>query len=140
MTKDEKKQLKTWLWSYQNCMSDIDSAVREATEWRGRAEKMTTMISDMPKGTSGLKLDDIVVEMLSVFGDIDLKTRQAKTAKEELETAFNALEPQTLGEVMKRRYINGMSWREIAIVMGYSHKHVLKLHGQALKKVKVDTK
>lgn len=43
--------------------------------------------------------------------------------------------------VMELRYLECMSWREVAQSLHFSHKHVFKLHGEALRRLyDVDTK
>lgn len=36
-------------------------------------------------------------------------------------------------EILTRRYLLGQTWEKIAVEMGYSYRHVTKLHGYALK-------
>lgn len=136
MTKDEKKDLKTWLYRYIDAGVDIDSMHRELAEWVARAEKITQTISDMPRGTNGLTTDDIVVKTIDLQHAINAKVDEAIEIRAELDAAFTALDPPVLGQVMRYRYINGLAWNEIAIAMNYTERHILRFHGSALKKLK----
>ena len=39
--------------------------------------------------------------------------------------------------ILYGRYVNFYSWEKIAQDMGYSERHVLRLHGSALEKVQI---
>lgn len=135
MTNKEKKD---WLWRYKEALLDIDSWQRELEEWRTRAEKITQVVSDMPRGGSALKVDDIVVKMTEIMDNIRAKVSESQKIKLELEIAFEGLNDGILEGLMKYRYINCLDWAQIAIVMGYSEPHCWKLHGRALQRLEVD--
>lgn len=135
MTNKEKKD---WLWRYKEALLDIDSWQRELEEWRTRAEKIAQVVSDMPRGGSALKVDDIVVKMTEIMDNIKEKVSESQKIKLELEIAFEGLNDGILEGLMKYRYINCLDWAQIAIVMGYSEPHCWKLHGRALQRLEVD--
>lgn len=134
MTNKEKKD---WLWRYKEALLDIDSWQRELEEWRTRAEKITQVVSDMPRGGSALKVDDIVIKMTEILDNIEAKVSESQKIKLELEIAFEGLNDGILEGLMKYRYINCLDWAQIAIVMGYGERHLYKLHGKALYKLEI---
>lgn len=134
MTNKEKKD---WLWRYKEALLDIDSWQRELEEWQTRAEKITQVVSDMPRGGSALKVDDIVVKMTEITDNIRAKVSESQKIKLELEIAFEGLNDGILEGLMKYRYINCLDWAQIAIVMGYGERHLYKLHGKALYKLEI---
>ena len=127
MTNKEKKD---WLWRYKEALLDIDSWQRELEEWQTRAEKITQVVSDMPRGGKALEVDDIV-------DNIEAKVSESQKIKLELEIAFEGLNDGILEGLMKFRYINCLDWAQIAIVMGYGERHLYKLHGKALYKLEI---
>ena len=135
MTNKEKKD---WLWRYKEALLDIDSWQRELEEWRTRAEKITQVVSDMPRGGKALEVDDIVIKMDEILDNIEAKVSESQKIKLELEIAFEGLNDGILEGLMKYRYINCLDWAQIAIVMVYSEPHCWKLHGKALEKLEVD--
>ena len=135
MTNKEKKDR---LWRYKEALLDIDSWQRELEEWRTRAEKITQVVSDMPRGGKALEVDDIVIKMDEILDNIEAKVSESQKIKLELEIAFEGLNDGILEGLMKYRYINCLDWAQIAIVMGYSEPHCWKLHGKALEKLEVD--
>lgn len=134
MTNKEKKD---WLWRYKEALLDIDSWQRELEEWQTRAEKITQVVSDMPRGGKALKVDDIVIKMTEILDNIKAKVSESQKIKLELEIAFEGLNDGILEGLMKYRYINCLDWAQIAIVMGYSEQHLYRLHGVGLSLLKI---
>lgn len=134
MTNKEKKD---WLWRYKEALLDIDSWQRELEEWRTRAEKITQVVSDMPRGGKALEVDDIVIKMDEIMDNIKAKVSESQKIKLELEIAFEGINDGMLEGLMKYRYINCLDWAQIAIIMGYGERHLYKLHGKALYKLEI---
>lgn len=134
MTNKEKKD---WLWRYKEALLDIDSWQRELEEWRTRAEKITQVVSDMPRGGKALEVDDIVIKMIEIMDNIKEKVSESQTIKLELEIAFEGLNDGILEGLMKYRYINCLDWDQIAIIMGYEERQIYRLHGKALTMIEI---
>lgn len=66
-----------------------------------------------------------------------LLTKKIKLVKEInlLENAFKFLDEKEM-EVIKLRYINPISWEEVAYKLGYSKSHCKRLRVQAINKIK----
>lgn len=135
MTNKEKK---AWLLRFRDAMRDIDCWEREMEEWRLRAEKITRTISDMPRGGKVLNIDDIISEMDEILRSIHRKIKESNLIKLEIEIAIESIDDPILEDLMKYRYVKGMSFKEISIILGYSEPHCWKLHGKALERIKVD--
>lgn len=134
MTNKEKKD---WLWRYKEALLDIDSWQRELEEWQTRAEKITQVVSDMPRGGKALEVDEIVIKMTEIMDNIKEKVSESQKIKLELKIAFEGLNDGILEGLMKYRYINCLDWAQIAIVMGYSKQHLYRLHGVGLSLLKI---
>ena len=102
-----------------------------------RATKITTELSDMPKGTS--QLQDKMAELASQIVDMkDEKYGQIikmyKT-KKQIEDKIDLLE-QPYRNILYFKYIKGKNLTEVANVIGYNYKWTCEMHGYALKKYK----
>ena len=53
----------------------------------------------------------------------------SKYTKEDI---IRMVEDSTLRTLLEYRYINGKKWEEIALMMGYDYRYILKIHGKAL--------
>ncbi|MEG0681338.1 MAG: DUF1492 domain-containing protein [Eubacterium sp.] len=106
-------------------------------EWRIRSEKITQVVSDMPRGGKSLKVDDIIAEMMDILDKTKKKVSESDKIKLELEIAIMGLGDGVLESLMRYRYINCLEWARIAIIMGYGERHLYKLHGKALYKLEI---
>ena len=52
--------------------------------------------------------------------------------RKEIEGIIRAVEDNILRTLLEYRYINGKKWEEIALMMGYDYRYILKIHGKAL--------
>ena len=102
-----------------------------------RATKITTELSDMPKGTP--KLEDRMAELASQI--VDMKNekygqiiKMYKT-KKQIEDKIDLLE-QPYRILLYFKYIKGKNLTEVANVIGYNYKWTCEMHGYALKKYK----
>lgn len=102
-----------------------------------RATKITTELSDMPKGTP--KLEDRMAELASQI--VDMKNekywqiiKMYKT-KKQIEDKIDLLE-QPYRNILYFKYIKGKNLTEVANVIGYNYKWTCEMHGYALKKYK----
>lgn len=80
----------------------------------------------------------------AVLRVMELEERLSKeidelTAKlREIELAVNAVPDEVQREVLTRRYLLYQKWEDIAEEMNYSVQHIFRLHGAALKNMRVN--
>lgn len=136
MTNQEKKEA---LQQYLSAGREEERLEREIQRWRSRAEKMTAGYSRASGGTG----DDRSLEQ--TVARIDELTRQLTCQREELVSlrrsigaAIDAVPEARLRELLRLRYIDGMSFEQIAVKMNYCWRQVLRLHGRALSAVVIE--
>ncbi|MCH5279551.1 MAG: hypothetical protein J1E60_07145 [Christensenellaceae bacterium] len=130
-----KKQLQR----YRGLVSereDIKALISELeTEY---ASLRPSKLDGLPKGTntSSDRMADILIrrdELLSMYrGKIESIAAELRA----IENAIDGLEP-TERRLMRYRYIDGLSWEEVATRMAYSTQRTYQLHGRTLKKIRV---
>ena len=119
---------------------------RYAQEWiRGRfeyletlrtqIEKITTTLSDMPKGSR--KVQDIKAEGIAKLIDstnnvMQVVIEEDEKQKEILNQLSKLEEPYRV--ILDMKYILGKSLVDIASELGYSYVHICREHGIALNK------
>ena len=59
--------------------------------------------------------------------------------RKEIETVIETLEDKTLQLLLRYRYIDGMTWEQIAVKMRYDYRWVLRLHGRALERLTIES-
>lgn len=121
--------------------NELITAKRERVEdWRRLAESITVTLSDMPRGGSG---PSKIVES-SACNIVDLEreiiVEIEKLMRIQQETAHvitELLTDERYKAVVELRYLNGQSWRAIATRLYYGEDWVCRLHGAALREIKV---
>lgn len=132
INKDKKK----WLLEYRKLDQDIERDMEELQRWKSRAEKITSSVSDMPKGgNQGDRLQLAADRICELEERLNGKIDAAVKRRKEMEAAIATVEDRTLQLLLRYRYIDGMTWEQIALRLNYSYMHVCRLHGQALSQI-----
>lgn len=135
MTNPEKKK---WLLEYRKLEQNIERDMEELQRLESRAEKITSMVSDMPKGSQqGDSLQRSVEKICELKVSLNQRIDAAVEKRKEIETVIETLEDKTLQLLLRYRYIDGMTWEQIAVKMDYCWRQVVRLHGSALSKIKM---
>ena len=135
LTENEKKKL--FLKSY---LRDKQAVIRiEEQLAELRASKISpSLISDgMPHGTSLSDLSDYAAKVDELERELIQKRYDRICSFRKVQTAIEELEDETEKDLLTYRYLNGMKWEEIAVKMGYSWKHIHRIHAVALKDLKM---
>ena len=69
---------------------------------------------------------------------IDRRIDDLIEIKREILEAINDVEDATYRAILIQRYVNMKKWEYIATEMNYDYYWILKLHGRALKQVRID--
>lgn len=92
----------------------------------------------MPKAKNGAQGDSgEVAQYVEIGEEITRELRDLHRLCREIRAVITTLEDDTLQTLMLYRYINGMTFEEIAVRMHYSWRQVYRKHGEALAKLKM---
>lgn len=120
------------LLQYKYARKKVDEALEEYEKYKTRAEKMTTIISDMPRGTSNTnKVEDNAVEMADISRIYEERWLEAEKEKLEVEQKIEKVE-EPYRTILHKRYVEELNFEKIADEMGYSYVRITHLHGEAL--------
>ncbi|MEG1559380.1 MAG: hypothetical protein RRY79_04975 [Clostridia bacterium] len=111
----------------------IDSKLTQISKLRSLAERVTPVLSPTPHGADGgdrmaSAIDRLIDYEREIDADIDRLVDLKREIADVLENVANAEQRQLL----ELRYLAGMSWPDIALHMGYTERHIYRLHGIAL--------
>lgn len=135
MTSQEKI---TYLKRYRTIDALINRKIEECQKWRDVALKITPTLSDMPKAHNGTNQTEIAVEhIIEIEREINESIDELVKIRKNIEKALAAIKDDTYRRLLEYRYIDGMTWEQIAIEMHYSYQWICKLHGRALLKLKI---
>ena len=130
MTNQDKKQ---WLGRYLSLKREIVALDRERERIMSLGTKITPTYSDMPHGGSGEdKIQSAVDKLTGIAEQMDSKAADMRQSLVEIETAIGNVPQENLRELLRRRYICGERFEEIAVKMNYSWRQIIRLHGDAL--------
>jgi len=104
-------------------------------EYRTDIEKITTTLSDMPKGSSQVedKMAEKIAKLLDMVDELAEKiVEKVEKQKEILEQLDKVEMPYRL--ILDKAYIQGKSLVTVASEMGYSYRDLCRKHGVALNK------
>jgi DNA-directed RNA polymerase specialized sigma subunit len=134
-TPENQKKIE-YLSRYRKLGKRIEQLSTERAMWLSRACKTTQTISDMPKAKNGAQGDSgEVAQYIEIGEEITRELRNLHRLRREIRAVITTLEDDILQTLMLYRYIDGMTFEEIAVKMNYSYVHVCRLHGQALSKI-----
>lgn len=138
---EDEMTKKQYLRQYKRLLGRIEAKMEEIERLDNGLYPGAQILSDMPR--SGKKSDgserydqaiDIVRRMR---GRMCAELLELEQLRGEIVDAINSVERQEYRELLERRYINLQSWPKIADAMGYGEDNIYKMHGAALKKMRI---
>ena len=126
------------LKSYRALDGKIESMTEQLQVWNARATKITATISQEPKAAgSGDQLQRCIDQICELQTEIAQEMDKLRKRKQEIETAIHGLNEKSYQDILWYRYIQGMTFEEIAIKMNYSWRQVCRKHKNAVEKLKM---
>lgn len=127
-----------WLKSYRALDGKIESMTEQLQVWNARATKITATISQEPKAAgSGDQLQRCIDQICELQTKIAQEMDKLRKRKQEIETAIHGLNEKSYQDILWYRYIQGMTFGDIAIKMNYSWRQVCRKHKNAVEKLKM---
>lgn len=127
----DKRELQDYLWLRRN----IDQLEEQLYRLEVEATRITTRLSHLPKGGEARTMEDIVIDMVEVDEKINANLQESYKLMHKIETAIESL-PQEWRYLMRARYIEGKTFERIAADINYSYRHVIRMHGWALRELR----
>lgn len=125
-----------YLSRYRRMSKRIDRLLEEQSRWREMALKITPVLSQTPGGgESGSPIERPMDKVLEIDEEINREIDELQTVRQEIRAALNQLEDENLKLLMEYRYIDGLTWEQIAVKMNYCWRQVCRKHGQALTQI-----
>ena len=123
-----------WLKSYRALDGKIESMTEQLQVWNARATKITATISQEPKAAGS---GDQLQRCIDQICELQTEIAQLRKRKQEIDTAIHGLNEKSYQDILWYRYIQGMTFEEIAIKMNYSWRQVCRKHKNAVEKLKM---
>lgn len=103
------------------------------------ATKCTSTWSDMPRSqnTGRSRMADCVMKIIDLEEQISKEMVRLVDLKREISETIESLENIEYKILLEKRYLCCKSWEVIADDMGYSIRQIHRMHGDALKKIRI---
>lgn len=138
MTSQEKKEV---LLQYQRTEREVRDLEAELRRWRSRAEQMTAGYGPTPSGGGdGRSLERTVAHMDDLTRQLAQRLDRLVTLRQQTGSAIDSVADARLRELLRLRYIEGLTWGKLAVAMGYDDlRWVYRLHGRALEQLTIES-
>lgn len=138
MTREEKIR---YFSRYKNLEKEIEMKRAEILRLRSESERVTSMISGIPRGENSEiqdKTAETVALLLDLVSSLNEDIIRLIALRKSMEEEIGHVENSTYRILLTKRYIEGKKWENIAVEMNYSWQHIHKLHNRALLRLKID--
>ena len=126
MTYDEKVR---WLRRYQDSLRRERELADEVEQLHARACKVTPALTGMPGGPSdGQSLPRAVESIVQAQQELQAQINQCGAIRREIVAALDQITNPRDHEILRRRYLLGQRWEEIAVTMHLEYRWVTRRH------------
>ncbi len=127
----EKK--KRYLRGYRISIRRLKRLQSELTEVRSMKLGVSVNYDGMPHGSNGTGgLSGYAADLDKLERGIQAERYRRIKNYKSIKKCIDGLEDDRESDVLFYRYIKGFEWYQVAEVMGFSERHITRLHGKAL--------
>lgn len=112
--------------------AEINSLIREHESVKSTLLKATDYSNEPVTTTKRNTSEEKLVKLADKSSDIDLKIDELVDFKITMGNHINQLEDERHRVILREHYINGLSFCEISDILGYTERHLHRIHGEAL--------
>ena len=117
----------------------INSKLAQVTALNDLATKCTSTLSDMPRNPnrSIFTMADAVDKIVDLQAEIDRDIDALVDLKRDIVRAVKAVANTEYQMILELRYLCFKTWEQIAVDMGYSVRHVYRIHNEAVESIPI---
>ena len=118
----------------------INSKLEQVSKLRDLSMKASGLrLAERISGTKEHSLmETALVKMIDLEAEINADIDRLVDLKREILAIINSVHPAEYQLVLEMRYLNFMTWEEIADRMSYSWRNVHYVHGKALQRIELN--
>ena len=126
----EKQQM---LSRYRELVQEITRKSEELERIRAAATQVTQLFTLTPRAKGyGSRVSKGVEGMLDLCQEMDADIAHLVEARREIEKRLSRMEDSTCRLLLEYRYLDGLTWEQVAEQMEYGNTHIFNLHHKAL--------
>ena len=124
--------IKAWLWRAVEAGRAIDELLMEMEEVHARRTRITSTLGDVGSGGYGDGRADATIHLIALERRLEGRIARYCAVRDTVEAAIDGLERPLQRDVMRMRYLLGMTFDAIAEARSVSTRTVYTMHGRAL--------
>lgn len=126
---------KEYLWRVRDAERELKQLEQAYTQARADILHLKGIAYDADKVTGGKigDLSDAIAALEGYAQRLSAKWDELINLRETAKKLIDTLKDGRYREVLTLRYLDGQSWEQVAVTMGYTYRGVTGLHGKALK-------
>lgn len=128
-----------WLRYYQDSLRRERELEREVDQMETLATRVTPRLSGMPGGgADGQSLPRAVEGIIRAKQKLEAQVNVCKAIRAEVVAALEQITNPLDHEILRRRYVLGQTWEQIAVETFYSYKQVRRRHSRCVEALDLD--
>ena len=132
MLSREQEKKRMYLGQYRQLDAKITRLLEEQRAWREKAMHMTPVLTPVPGGKEGGSTQRPIDKVLAMEGDINAAIDTLVDLRRDIQGAIDKVPDENLRLLLEYRYIDGLTFEQIAEKLHYGYQWVYKLHRKAL--------
>jgi len=132
-----KKDINENLRQVMNLNLQISTKTEELSRWREISEKTAGIAYSHAKSgiRGGSRVEDCILKIDAIERAIKTDVENLMLLKERISRIIERISDPVCKSLLSLRYLNAMSWEQVAEFMNYSYVHIVhRLHPKALDK------
>lgn len=116
----------------------IESKLTQIESLKSLATRVTSVFSDMPHSSSpdNQRLEKTIADIIDLENEILNDVNELVELKRKVNNIINFIENPEHRTLLEMRYLSFQTWEQIAVKLNCDVRHVYRLHGQTLVKIK----
>lgn len=131
---DKERAICAWLWRYQASLRKERELLEELEQLEAKACRITPLISGMPgNGGDGQAVSRAVEKIVEAKQKLAAQISTCLDVRQEVLGVLQSIRDPRDYEILRRRYILGQKWEEIAVQLPMDYSYVHHRHRQAVR-------
>lgn len=128
-----------WLQRYRDTLQLEEELRQELEDQRSRACKTTAALTGMPGGGGdGQALPRAVESIIAAQQELQAQINLCGATRREVVAVIDQIEEERGHEILRRRYLLGQRFEQIAVEMCLEYRWVRRLHKRAVENIRIE--
>lgn len=128
-----------WLRRYRDALQLEEELRQELEDQRSRACKTTAALTGMPGGGGdGQTLPRAVESIIAAQQELQAQINLCGATRREVVAVIDQIEEERGHEILRRRYLLGQRFEQIAVEMCLEYRWVRRLHKRAVENIRIE--